>query len=73
MGDIAPTLFPKGESGFHYMTLDYSLDDDIKITRERIEIGINATVFNSNKGYRTPDVPAPISMPIHDPKIRSML
>ena len=50
--DLAgPGYFPKEIEQF---TLDYQLDDDLKITKDRIEFGINGTVFNKDRGYKIP-------------------
>lgn len=36
------------------LTLDYQLDDDLIVFKERFEFGFNGTIFNSDKGYRVP-------------------
>lgn len=69
--DLAPDSFPKGDP-MGDLTLDYQLDDDIKITAKRIEFGINATVFNKDKGYKVPStVVGYTSMPMFDPDVPS--
>jgi hypothetical protein len=48
--------------------LDYSLDDDLKISNNKIMFGINGTFFNNDKGYRAPNIKQAV-MPMYDPSI----
>ncbi len=48
-------MFPKG-SPYSNLTFDYSLDDDLKISKNKIIFGINGTFFNNDKGYRVPPI-----------------
>ncbi len=41
-------------SPYGSLTLDYQLDDDIRVLNDRIEFGLNGTVFNKDKGYKVP-------------------
>lgn len=72
LGTLVPGTFGK-DHPLSSLTLDYSLDDDLKITKNRFEIGINGTIFNKDTGYIRPDVRPPENMPIHDPNIPSRL
>jgi len=48
------------------------LDDDFKITKDRLIFGINGTFFNMDKGYRIPKAQQAI-MPMYDPKVPGKL
>ena len=50
------------------MTLDYALDDDLKISKNKIMFGINGTFFNNDKGYRAPPIKQAV-MPMYDPNV----
>jgi hypothetical protein len=60
-------MFPKG-SNYSTITLDYSLDDDLKITKNKIIFGINGTFFNNDKGYHVPPIKQAV-MPMFDPTV----
>jgi hypothetical protein len=63
--DISNTTFPPSDP-MGDLTMDFSLKNEIKITQERIEVGINATFFNKDTGYIIPDITLP-PMPTFDP------
>ena len=67
LGQELPFLFPK-ESPYSTLTLDYALDDDLKISNNRIMFGINGTFFNSDKGYSAPRIKQAV-MPMYDPSV----
>lgn len=60
-------MFPKG-SNYSTLTFDYSLDDDLIISKDKIIFGINGTFFNNDKGYHVPPI-KPAVMPMYDPKL----
>jgi hypothetical protein len=60
-------MFPKG-SPYSTLTFDYSLDDDFKISKNKIIFGINGTFFNNDKGYRVPHIKQAV-MPMYDPNV----
>jgi hypothetical protein len=51
-----PGSFPRG-SPRASLTFDYQLEDEIKVTKERIVFAINGTFFNNDTGYRVPKLP----------------
>lgn len=63
-----PAAFPPN-STYASVTLDYQLDDDLKILKERMMFGINGTFFNRDKGYKIPPNLKEPKMPLYDPKI----
>lgn len=50
LGDNLPAAFPSN-STYASVTMDYQLDDDFKILKDRMMFGINGTFFNRDKGY----------------------
>lgn len=58
-------------SPYGSLTLDYQLDDDLRVKKERIEFGFNGTVFNKDKGYRVPENIKQPQMPMYDKNIDS--
>ena len=63
-----PDAFPP-KSTYASVTVDYQLDDDLKILKERMMFGINGTFFNRDKGYNIPKNLKEPHMPLYDPKI----
>jgi hypothetical protein len=55
LGKELPKDFPPS-SPFSTLTLDYSLDDDFRIFKDRMIFGINGTFFNNDKPYRVPNI-----------------
>ena len=67
LGFELPSLFPK-DSPYSTLTLDYALDDDLKIINNKIMFGINGTFFNNDKGYRAPHIKQAV-MPMYEPSV----
>lgn len=67
--ELSNSTFPPGDP-MGDLTLDYQLEDDIKITKERLELGINGTLFNKDLGYILPNTEA-VPMPTYDPNMGS--
>lgn len=68
LGDNMPAAFPP-KSTYASVTLDYQLDDDFLILKDRMMFGINGTFFNRDKGYTIPANLKEPRMPLYDPKI----
>jgi hypothetical protein len=70
LGEQSPESFPPSNP-YSSLTLDFQLDNDIRVREKRIEFGINGTFFNRDKGYKIPErIKEPI-MPLYDPTIPS--
>jgi hypothetical protein len=54
-GKEFPELFPP-DSPYASLSLDYQLEDQIRVFSDRIVFGINGTFFNSDRGYRAPNI-----------------
>lgn len=65
--DLSNSTFPPGDP-MGDLTLDYQLEDAITVSEERLELGINGTLFNRDVGYTLPDTEA-VPMPTYDPKM----
>lgn len=68
--ELSNSTFPPGDP-LGNLTLDFQLDENITITTKRIEIGINATFFNIDKGYILPSTDDPLNVPTYDPQMPS--
>jgi hypothetical protein len=67
--ELSNITFPPGDP-MGDLTLDYQLEDAITITKERLELGINGTLFNKDLGYKIPDTES-VPMPTFDPSMDS--
>lgn len=63
--DLITSIKPGSALG--NLTLDYQLENDIKIGKMRLEFGINGTFFNKDKGYYVPNVKYN-QMPLYEPE-----
>ena len=68
LGELIPDL-KNGPYGS--LTLDFQLDDDLIVLKERFQFAINGTVFNNDKGYRVPAGIKQPEIPMHDKNIDS--
>ena len=68
LGELIPDL-KNGPYGS--LTLDFQLDDDLIVLKERFEFAINGTIFNNDKGYRVPAGIKQPEIPMHDKNIDS--
>lgn len=75
-GQMTLGLLVPSTKGTHFeqLTVDISLDDNLKVGQERIELGINGTVYNRDKGYKVQKTALePLQMPVHDENAPSKL